>query len=63
MSLLFRNWLDEGYYVEDGYGDLTQITDPDEIRNAKKSGTLYEHDGMCMTKVNKDDDHDHTDKR
>jgi len=36
MSLLFRNWLDEGYYEEDGYGNLFKIDDPIEIHKAKK---------------------------
>ena len=51
MSLLFRNWLEEGYYEEDSWGDLTRIEDPEDIRRARNSGTLYENDGMCTTKV------------
>ena len=35
MSLLFRNWLDEGYYEEDDWDDLTRIEDPEDIRRAK----------------------------
>lgn len=54
MGLLFRNWLDEGYYEEDGMGDLTRIEDPDDILRAQKEGTLYENDGMGTTKVPKD---------
>ena len=51
MSLLFRNWLDEGYYEEDDWDDLTLIEDPEDIRRAKNAGRLYENDGMCTTKV------------
>jgi len=51
MALLFRNWLEEGYYEEDDYGDLTKIDDPTRIIESAKNGTLYENDGMAMTKV------------
>ena len=54
MSLLFRNWLEEGYYEEDGWGDLTRLEDPADILRAKKAGTLYENDGMATTKVPED---------
>ena len=50
MSLLFRNWLDEGYYEDDGYG-YTFIDDPKRIRELHKEGKLYEHDGMGISKV------------
>jgi len=52
MSLLFRNWLDEGYYKEDGYDDLTRIEDRADILRAQKENTLYQNDGMTTTKVN-----------
>lgn len=51
MSMLFRNWLDEGYYEEDSWGDLTRLDNVDDIQAAAARGTLYEHDGMGMTKV------------
>lgn len=51
MSLLFRHWLDEGYYEEDSMGDLTKIDDPIEIRNAEKNGNLYHHDGYSLNKI------------
>ena len=54
MSLLFRNWLDKGYYEEDSWGDLTRLEDPADIHRAKKAGTLYENDGMATTKVPED---------
>jgi hypothetical protein len=50
MGLLFRNWLEEGYYEEDEMGDLTKIEDPRQIREAANKGTLFHHDGMGMTK-------------
>lgn len=50
MSLLFRNWLEEGFYEEDSMGDLTQISDPNEIYEARKNGTLYYHDGYSISK-------------
>jgi len=56
MGLLFSNWLEEGFYEEDGYGDLTRIKDPDKIHKAKKEGRLFEHDGMGMCKVNEEDE-------
>jgi hypothetical protein len=56
MSLLFNNWLDDGYYEKDDYDTFTRITDPVEIHRAQKEGTLYENDGMLTTKVNKDDE-------
>ena len=54
MSLLFRNWLEEGYYEEDGWGDLTRLEDPADILRARNAGTLYENDGMATTKVPED---------
>jgi hypothetical protein len=50
MTLLFRNWLEEGYYEEDGLGDLTKIEESKDIYEAFNNGTLYEHDGLAMTK-------------
>lgn len=58
MGMLFRNWLDEGFYEDDGYGDLTKLEDPIEIYRAKKSGSLYHHDGMGVSKVDKYDEID-----
>jgi len=55
MSMLFRNWLDEGYYEEDSWGGLTRIEDPQDIRRAQKNGKLYHHDGYCMTKSSDDE--------
>jgi hypothetical protein len=55
MGLLFRNWLDEGYYEEDGMGDLTRIEDPADILRAQKEGTLYHNDGMATTQVYEDE--------
>jgi len=56
MGLLFRNWLEEGYYEDDGTGDLTRITEPDDILEAQKNGRLYENDGMSTTKVYEDEE-------
>lgn len=58
MSMLFRNWLDEGYYEEDGMGSLTRLEDPADIRAAQQAGTLYENDGMATTKVDENQDID-----
>lgn len=55
MSLLFRNWLDEGYYEEDGWGDLYRIEDPVDILRAKKAGTLFHNDGIATTQVYEDE--------
>jgi hypothetical protein len=56
MGLLFAHWLEEGFYEDDGYGDLTRIDDPEEILEAHKQGRLYENDGFSTTKVNEDED-------
>ena len=55
MSMLFRNWLDEGYYEEDSWGDLTRLENPQDIRRAQKNGNLYHHDGYCMSKSSDDE--------
>jgi hypothetical protein len=56
MGLLFRNWLEEGFYEEDEMGDLTKIEDPIEISKAARKGNLYEHDGMGMNKIHSIED-------
>jgi hypothetical protein len=56
MGMLFRNWLEEGFYEEDEMGDLTKIDDPRRIREAANSGKLYHHDGMGMSKSDNPDD-------
>jgi hypothetical protein len=58
MSLLFRNWLDEGYYEEDCWVDLTRIEDPADILRAQKEGKLYQNDGMATTRVGEDENID-----
>jgi hypothetical protein len=55
MGMLFRNWLDEGFYEEDSMGDLTRLTDPREIRRAEAEGTLFVHDGMGLSKATPED--------
>ena len=54
MSILGSSWLPEGYYEDNGYG-YTFVDDPERIRELKKEGKLYEHDGMSINKVS--DDH------
>jgi hypothetical protein len=56
MGMLFRNWLEEGFYEEDEMGDLTRIDEPRQIREAANRGTLYHHDGMGMSKSDNPDD-------
>jgi hypothetical protein len=51
MSLFFRHWLDEGFYEEDGYGDLYKVNDPVEINILQKEGRLYYNDGFTTSKV------------
>jgi len=51
MGLLFRNWLEEGFYEEDGLGDMSKIEDISEILEAHKKGKLYRHDGMGLSLV------------
>lgn len=50
MTLLFRNWLEAGYYEEDSMGELTRITDLNEIHQARKEERLYYHDGYSLNK-------------
>ena len=56
MSMLFRNWLEPGYYEEDEMEDLTRLEDPIEIYRAQKAGKLYENDGMGTSKIHSSDD-------
>lgn len=56
MGLFNQHWLDEGYYEDDGYGDMTKITDKDEISRAKKENKLFRHDGYSLNKVEKYED-------
>lgn len=51
MGILFRNWLEEGYYEEDESGDLTRLTSKSDIKAAAEKGTLYEHDGMGISRA------------
>jgi hypothetical protein len=53
--MFFRNWLDEGYYEEDSWGDLTRLEDPQDIRRAQKNVSLYHHDGYSMSKSSDDE--------
>jgi len=52
MSLLFNNWLEEGYYEEDDMGNLNKIDDPTKVQ----LGKLYYNDGIATTLVNENDD-------
>jgi hypothetical protein len=54
MGILGSSYLDKGFYEEDCSGGLTRITDKMEISQASRKGTLYEHDGYGLTKVNDD---------
>ncbi len=56
MSLLFRNWLDEGYYEEDEWGNLYKVEDLSKLNQIKNQGNLYLNDGIATTKVNKDEE-------
>ena len=51
MSMFFRNWLEEGYYEEDSWGDMTRLDNVADIQAAASKDTLFEHDGMGMSKV------------
>lgn len=55
MSILGSSWKAEGYYEDDGYGDMTFIDDPERIRELHEKGELFEHDGISMGKVNESD--------
>ena len=56
MSLLFRNWLDEGYYEEDSWGDLYRIENPVDILRVQKEGNLYHNDGFTTSKVDENEE-------
>lgn len=47
MSMLFRNWLEPGYYVEDASGDLTRVDDPKEA--------THHHDGCSFNEITPED--------
>lgn len=51
MSILGHNWLSEGYYEEDSWGDLSRIEEKDKIIEARKSGILFRSDGYSTSKV------------
>lgn len=51
MSLFGRSMLDEGYYVEDSYGDLTKISIEDVLSGEYDRETLYRHDGYSMDRL------------
>jgi len=55
MSLLFSNYLNEGYYELDDYDSFTKLENVSDIIKAQKNGTLYVNDGICTTKVHKED--------
>ena len=52
MGLLFRNWLEEGFYEEDSLGDLTRLYKTEDILDAYNNNCLYQHDGLGLSKVN-----------
>lgn len=56
MGLFNTHWLDEGYYGDDGYGDMTKLTNRDEIARAKAENKLFKHDGYGLTKIDKHED-------
>lgn len=56
MGMHFRNWLEEGYYEEDEFGDLSKIEDPYHIHKIQSEDKLYYHDGLGMTKVSISED-------
>ncbi len=56
MSMLGWNWLDEGFYEEDSWGDLTRIEDKELILEAHKNGSLYRNDGYTTDKIDKNVD-------
>ncbi len=58
MSMFFRHWLDEGFYEEDGSGDMTRLEDPDSILEAQRAGKLREHDGTGFSEIGKHDNID-----
>lgn len=53
MGIFFNNWLEEGFYEEDGYGGYTKLEKADDIVKAFKNKRLYENDGMGTTQVHK----------
>ncbi len=53
MSIFGRNWLEEGFYEDDGYGDLTRIDESNiNMFSKKHRKDLYYHDGYSITKLN-----------
>jgi hypothetical protein len=56
MSMFGRNWLNEGFYEEDSWGDLTRIEDKEQIIDAQKNGKLYRNDGYSTDHINENDE-------
>ncbi len=46
-----RNWLEEGYYIEDSYGDMTKVEIKDVLSGEYERETLYHHDGYSMGRI------------
>lgn len=49
--MLGRNWLEEGFYVEDSYGDLTKVDVKDVLTGKYERETLYQHDGYSLNRI------------
>lgn len=46
-----RNFLEEGYYIEDSYGDMTKVEIKDVLSGEYDRETLYHHDGYSMDRI------------
>ncbi len=51
MCMFGRSMLDEGYYIEDSYGDLTKVNVKDVLSGEYERETLYRHDGYSMDRI------------
>lgn len=46
-----RSMLDEGYYIEDSYGDLTKVEIRDVLFGQYERETLFHHDGYSLERI------------
>lgn len=51
MGLFGRSMLDEGYYIEDSYGDMTKVEIKGVLSGEYDRETLYRHDGYSMDRI------------
>jgi hypothetical protein len=52
MGIFSHKYIDEGYYQEDEFGNITKVYDNNELIDALEDNKLFYCDGDSMTLVN-----------